>query len=322
MVELRWNPVLREWIVVTHGRQRRPVLPEAHCPFCPGSPEVPPGDWEVMVLPNRFPSLMPDPPPPEVEGDEFYRTRPARGVCEVVLYTPEHDSSLGRLGVSHIRRLVDLWAERYRDLGGRDYVKYVFIFENKGREIGVTLDHPHGQIYTFPFIPPVIRRELRSAKRFSEREGGCLFCRVVERERRDESRVVWESGGFVCFLPFFARWPFGVHLYPKRHVQSLLDLDGGERTGLAEALKATVTGFDSLFGFSFPYIMAFHQAPTDGRSYQHYHFHVEFYPPYRERDKIKFFAGVEQGTGTVTYDYRPEEKAEELRRAFASGARA
>jgi len=314
-VELRWDPTLNEWVIVSGQRERRPLLPESFCPFCPGSAEVPSTGWDVLSLGNKYPSLMPSPPPPDVRGDPLYRCKPSLGFCEVILYTPEHSASLSGLSVKHIEKLVDLWAERYRKLGEERFVKYVLIFENKGREIGVTLDHPHGQIYAFPFVPPKIKKELESSRWYMKRTGKCLFCRIIEKEIEDRSRIICENEGFICFLPFFAHWPYGVHVYSKRHIQSLPEFSEDERETFAEILKKILTKFDNLFGFSFPYIMVFHQKPTDGKAYPYYHFHVEFYPPYRDKEKLKFFAGVELGTGTTTYDHRLEDKAEQLRQA-------
>ncbi len=317
MGELRYNPVLGEWIIVSGKRKERPLLPSSACPFCPGSPEVPSADWDVLSLPNKFPSLVPEPDAPEIGGNDFYRVAPAQGVCEVVLYTPEHNKTLADLSVSHIRKIVDHWAHRYTDLGQRDYVKYVFIFENKGRVIGVTLDHPHGQIYAFPFVPPRIEKELESSKNFYDKSKDCLFCKITEREKKDKVRVIMENDDHIAFLPFYAKWPFGVHIHTKRHVQSLPQLTGEERDSLAQTLKELLMTFDKLFDFSFPYIMALHQQPTDGNNYEYYHFHIEFSSPVREKEKLKFFAGVEESMGTVTFDYRPEDKAEELRRAYS-----
>jgi len=192
-------------------------------------------------------------------------------------------------------------------------VKYVFIFENKGRIIGVTLDHPHGQLYAFPFIPPLIRTELASSKGYWKRTGDCLFCRVIAKEKDDALRVVCENDGFICFLPFFAHWPYGVHIYPKRHVEAITDLTEVEKGMFASILKKVLKKFDNLLDMSFPYMMVLHQRPTDGKAYPYYHFHVEFYPPYREKNKVKYFASVETGAGTVTFDYTPEMKAKELR---------
>jgi len=312
-LELRLDPILREWIIVSGERERRPVLPKGFCPFCPGGEETPETGWKVLSLPNRFPALLVDAPSPDMKSDRFYRCKRAKGVCDVIIYTPQHDTSLAKLNVEHIRLVIELWTQRFEELGSRDYVKYVFIFENKGRVIGVTLDHPHGQIYAFPFIPPLIKRELSSGKHHWKRTENCLFCRIIEIEKRDPVRVVCENEDFICFLPFFAHWPYGVHIYPKRHLQALTDLTEKERDMFALILKEVLTKFDNLFGVSFPYMMVLHQRPTDGRLYPYYHLHVEFYPPYREKDKIKYFASVETGSGTVTFDYRPESKAKELR---------
>ena len=312
-MELRWDPILRQWIIVSGKRGERPLLPEGFCPFCPGSEEMPKTDWTVLSLPNRFPALRPDPPPPDAEYDGLYRCRPSKGVCEIIIYTPRHDTTLAKLSIENIKAVVDLWCQRFKDLGDREYVKYVFIFENKGRIIGVTLDHPHGQLYAFPFVPPLIRTELASSRSYWKRTGDCLFCRVIAKEKDDGLRVVCENEGFICFLPFFAHWPYGVHIYPKRHVEAITDLTEDEKGMFASILKKVLKKFDNLLDMSFPYMMVLHQRPTDGKAYPHYHFHVEFYPPYREKNKIKYFASVETGAGTVTFDYTPEMKAKELR---------
>jgi UDPglucose--hexose-1-phosphate uridylyltransferase len=312
-MELRWDPILGEWIIVSGKRGERPLLPEGYCPFCPGAEEIPEKGWTVLSLPNKFPALRPDAPPPDTESNRMYRCRPAEGVCEIIIYTPQHDVTLADLSVENIKAIIDLWVQRFQELGERDYVKYVFIFENKGRIIGVTLDHPHGQLYAYPFIPPLIKRELVSSKRYWKRTGACLFCRVIEKEKKDALRIVSQNESFICFLPFFAHWPFGVHIYPKRHVQALTDLTEEEKNMFASILKKALKKFDNLFNMSFPYMMVLHQRPTDGKPYPYYHFHVEFYPPYRERNKIKYFASVETGAGTVTFDYAPEMKAEEMR---------
>jgi UDPglucose--hexose-1-phosphate uridylyltransferase len=312
-MELRWDPILNQWIIVSGKRGKRPQLPKGSCPFCPGSEEVPETGWTVLSLPNRFPALLPDAPPHEPESGRLYRCRPSWGVCEVLVYSPQHNATLADLRVENVKAVIDLWTQRFKELGERNYVKYVFIFENKGRIIGATLDHPHGQLYAFPFIPYLIRRELASSRRYWRRTGRCLFCKIIEKEKRDNVRVVCENEDFLCFLPFFAHWPYGVHIYPKRHIGALTALTDKEKNLLASILKNVLIKFDNLFNMSFPYMMVLHQRPTDGKDYTYYHFHVEFYPPYREKDKIKYFASVETGTGTVTFDYTPEMKAKDLR---------
>ena len=313
-MELRWDPIQHEWIVVSGTRKDRPVTHQV-CPFCPGAVEVTEASWEVLSLPNKFPALLTDPPAPDINPKDLYRSKPAKGMCEVVVYTPDHDASLANLSLEHIQSVIELWTARFKDLGGRNYVKYVFIFENKGREIGTTLDHPHGQIYAFPFIPPLIKKELSSSRRYWRQHATCLFCKIIEKERKDQLRLVHENKAFISFLPFFAHWPYGLHVYPKRHIQALTDLTEREQQSFAEALKEVLTKFESLFDTRFPYMMVLHQRPCDEKSYPYYHLHVEFYPPYREKGKIKHFASVETGAGVVTFDYSPETKAKELREA-------
>jgi len=319
--ELRWNPFLGQWVIIAGHRGRRPWRPEERergfrCPFCPGSPETERfGDsWDVIVLPNKFPALKPDAPEVAGGGDLFRRGR-ALGLCEVVVETPEHEGDLHTLGLEHMAKVVRVFADEYRRLGSLPYVKYVAEFRNKGKEIGVSLTHPHSQIYAMPFIPPRIEAELKNFKRFFEEHGECLLCAVLREELRDGERVVYSNRHFVVVLPFFAMWPYELHVYPRRHVQSLDRLSDDEVLHLADALRVVTATYSRLFDRDLPYIMAVHQAPTDGGDYGYYHLHVEFYQPYREQDKMKYAAGIEWGFGTFTYDGVPEEKAEELRAA-------
>jgi UDPglucose--hexose-1-phosphate uridylyltransferase len=312
-MELRWNPIREEWIIVSGKRGKRPLHPEGFCPFCPGSEEIPDCDWTVLSLPNRFPALHPEAPEPEIKCNGLYHRRSAKGVCEVIVYTPNHNTTFAELSIDNIKKVIDLWIERYDKLGNRDYIDYVYIFENKGRIIGVTIDHPHGQLYAFPFIPPIIQKELDSSQKHWKRAGDCLFCTILKKEKEAAVRVVCENEGFVCFLPFHAHWPYGVHIYPKKHVGALIEMEEKEIWLLARILKKVLMKFDNVLNMSFPYMMVLHQIPTDGKEYPYYHFHIEFYSPYREKDKIKYFASVEAGAGTITFDYTPELKAKELR---------
>ena len=319
--QMRWNPVLRQWNVLAAHRQGRTFLPaEEQCPFCPtGDTERPTEilapDFQVVAFENKFSAFSPVPVAATESGDGLYRTRPAMGVCEVVVYTPDHHTSLSQLDVQQVRNLVEVWADRFQELGALEFVKYVFVFENKGEVVGVTLHHPHGQIYAFPYVPPVIGRELASARKHMDEKRRCLFCDILERELSDGSRLVYENGHAVAMIPFYARWPYEVHIFPRRHVTSLPDLGDEERMGLARAIKAVTAKYDNLFGFSFPYVMAVHQRPTDGEAHDYYHLHFEFYPPHRTKDKLKYLAGVELGAGAFLLDAAPEEKARELREA-------
>jgi len=318
MSELRWNPQLRQWVIVATHRQDRTHNPPAEfCPLCPTLPgafptEVPAEDYEIVVFQNKFPALSQPPPELEVEGSQLYPVGPSEGVCEVVLYSSKHDGSLADLDEEHIENLIEVWTDRYNELGSKEAIEYVYIFENKGEPVGVTLSHPHGQIYAMPFIPPLIKTELESAKEHNEKTGNCLYCDILKEERKDKSRIITENEEFTAFVPFFARFPFEVHIYPKRHLQSFADFSAKERAGLAQVLKRLLRKYDNLFGFSLPYIMAIHQGPTKG-DYPEYHFHFEFYPLNRSDTKLKYLAGAESGAGTFVTDMSPEKQAKTLR---------
>ncbi|HEY0078638.1 MAG TPA: galactose-1-phosphate uridylyltransferase [Pyrinomonadaceae bacterium] len=322
MSELRWHPLLGEWVATATHRQARTHLPPADfCPLCPTKPggfptEVPEATYDIVVFENRFPSLKADPPAPDVEATELYPVRPGQGVCEVVLYSPRHTSTLAAEPVEQIYKLVQVWTDRFRELGALPFVDYVFAFENKGEAIGVTLHHPHGQIYAYPFTPPRVARELEQSRAHNDKTGRCLLCDIVAEERRDGRRVVSENESFIAYIPFFARYPYEVHISSRRHLQALTDMSVEEQRDLAALLKAVLVAFDKLFNLSFPYMMVLHQRPTDGQSYDYYHFHIEFYPPLRTATKLKYLAGSETGAGMFINDTLAEEKAAELRGHF------
>ncbi len=316
---MRWNPLLEEWVVTATHRQDRTFLPpKDYCPLCPTKPggfptEVPASGYQIVCFENRFPTFRPHPSEPSLSGDDLFKVLPSHGVCEVVLYTPRHEGSLTDLSPDEIHRLVLVWTDRFRELGRRREIQYVFIFENKGEVIGVTLPHPHGQIYAFPFIPPKIKKELESSKKYQRKIRSCLLCDILKKERKDGSRLVCENESFTAFIPFYARYPYEVHLLSRRHLGSLTEMSEKEHYHLALLLKDLLIRYDGLWKRSLPYMMVMHQVPTDGKKYPHYHFHVEFYPPFRTPDKLKYLAGCESGAGTFINDTLPEEKAAELR---------
>ncbi|MDD5502017.1 MAG: galactose-1-phosphate uridylyltransferase [Candidatus Thermoplasmatota archaeon] len=315
MHEMRWHPLQKEWVIIAAHRQGRPMMPKNFCPFCKGAEEIP-EVFDVLALPNKFASLQEDAKKIEDTGDELYKKRSAYGACEVIVYTSEHDATLKSQPVEHIRKVIDLWDKRYKELGAKKEIEYVFEFENKGAAIGVTLPHPHGQIYVFPFVPPKIQNELNSAKEYYGEKKKCIFCEILEKERKAApSRIVCENEQFVAFIPFYARLPYEIHLYPKRHVQSVSQLTGKERDALAAMLKDIISRYDSVFGFELPYMMMLFQEPTDGKKHEYFHFHIEFRPMHRSKDKLKFLASVESGAGNFINDTSPEEKAKELRDA-------
>ncbi|MCA1582017.1 MAG: galactose-1-phosphate uridylyltransferase [Acidobacteria bacterium] len=314
---LRWHPLRGEWVSYATHRQNRTFLPPPeYNPLAPGSnpdhpTEVPAGDWDAAVFENLFPTLTSeshDPPP------EIVETRPAKGACEVVVFTQDPKSSLGALPLAHLELLLEVWADRYRVLGARDEVQYVFPFENRGVEVGVTLSHPHGQIYAYPFVPPVPARELEMQGEHFRATGRGLLDETIAAELADGRRILYSGPHAVAWVPVFARYAYEVWVAPLRPQGSVADLTPVERGDFARALKTVLLQYDGLWGRPFPYILAFHQAPTDGWPHPEAHLHIEFYPPYRMKDRLKFLAGSEIGAGAFTADTLPEEKAAELRR--------
>jgi UDPglucose--hexose-1-phosphate uridylyltransferase len=326
--QLRWDPTLKEWVAYATHRQDRTFLPPAeYCPLDPTKPggfptEVPRESYDIVVFENRWPSFAPDASEPEEMGSPLTPTAPGRGICEVVLYSDDHYGTLAGMSEERIRNLIEVWADRYGELGSVDFVEYVFIFENKGEAIGVTLHHPHGQIYAYPFIPPRPKKELEAAREYrSKNEHRCLHCDLFSQEHEDGRRLVAKGEHFTAFVPFYAHFPYEAHVYARRCAPSIADLSGDERRDLARLLKRLLVGYDGLFGFSLPYMMVMHQAPTDGGDYEGVaHFHIEFYPPNRTADKLKYLAGSETGAGAYVMDALPEQTAGRLREAVGGEA--
>jgi UDPglucose--hexose-1-phosphate uridylyltransferase len=324
-MERRWDPVSGVWrMFATHRQDRTFLPPDEFCPLCPtpagGTPtEIPWPAFDVAVFENRFPSLVEDPPPPSVAGSALFAVAPSAGANEVIVYSDDHHAGLAELDVTRIALVIEVWADRYAELGARDDVAYVFIFENRGVAVGVTLHHPHGQIYAYPDVPPRMRRELEVAVAHHADGGTCLYCDVVAEERAAGSRVVLSTAGFVAFVPFAARFPYEVHLASIRHAPHLLDLTAAERLDLAAVLGTLLRGYDALFGFPLPYVMSMHQAPTDGGVHDAVsHFHIEFTPLHRTAEKLKYLAGSELGAGAFINDTAPEDTAAAVRAAVAA----
>ncbi|MBS1817671.1 MAG: galactose-1-phosphate uridylyltransferase [Acidobacteria bacterium] len=313
---LRWHPLRGEWVAYATHRQHRTFLPPPeYNPLArttdPSNPtELPSGSYDVAVFQNLFPTLTGgahDPPSLEVP------TRPALGDCEVVVFTDDASASLGSLPLDHLALIIDVWADRYLTLGARPDVKYVFPFENRGVEVGVTLHHPHGQLYAYPFVPPIPARELEQQRRHLEEFGAGLLETLIAGELEHGRRLLYTGPHAVAFVPVCARYPYEVWVAPRRAAGSFAALGSDERQDLARALKTTLLTFDRLWDRPFPYIMAIHQAPTDDALHPEAHVHIEFYPAYRMRGRLKFLAGSEIGAGVFTADTDPDERAAELR---------
>jgi UDPglucose--hexose-1-phosphate uridylyltransferase len=315
MAELRWHPLIKDWVMIASHRQDRPQMPQGWCPFCPGSGNVP-DDYDVLKYDNDFPALSQNPPVPDDVAAGFYRTREAYGKCEVILYSPQHTITLPQLPHEHVEKLVDLWIERFEELKKDEKIKYIFIFENRGEVVGVTMPHPHGQIYGYPFIPKKIELELDACKEHYQNNGTCLVCDMLKLENEDGRRIIFRNENFTVFLPFFTEYPYGMYIVSNKHISDITQLDSGGKSDLAQAVRETAGTLDALYDTTFPYMMCMHQEPVNsGTHSEHYHFHIEFFPPMRSREKQKFNASSETGAWAHCNPTAPEEKAEELRAA-------
>lgn len=318
---LRWHPFRGEWVAYATHRQQRTFLPPAEFnPLAPAADpshqtEVPAGAYDIAVFENRFPTFSANPGPlPSVVGAETAR---AGGSAEVVVFTQDATASLGSLPLDHLELLFEVWRDRHLALAARDDVHYVMPFENRGVEVGVTLHHPHGQIYAYPFVPPIPARELEQQRAYYASTGRGLLETVIESERQDGRRILFDAGGAVAFMPAFARYAYEVWMAPSAPIASLADVNPGAARAMARVLKAVLMTFDGLWDRAFPYVMVFHQAPTDGAAHPEAHLHIECYPAYRMQGRLKYLAGSELGAGTFTADTLPEEKIGELRAVAA-----
>ena len=314
---LRWHPLRGEWVAYASHRQNRTFLPPMeYNPLLPSSSEdlpteLPVGRYDVAVFENLFPTLTEDPGDPP--DDLYVPTGRGYGVCEVVVFTQDPASSLGELPLDHIALIFEVWGRRTAELGSREGIAHVMPFENRGVEVGVTLHHPHGQIYAYPFVPPVPERELEQQRIHFQEGGRTLLERMIEAEIADGRRLLYEGPEAVAFVPVCARYSYEVWIAPRAPVARLDGLNEAQRSDMARATKTVLRKYDLLWHRPFPYLMAFHQAPTDGGSRPGAHLHMEFSPPYRSRDRLKFLAGTELAAGMFASDSLPEEKAAELR---------
>jgi galactose-1-phosphate uridylyltransferase, family 1 len=283
-------------------------MPKDWCPFDPGSGLVP-DQYDVYLYPNDFPAFQLDNAPFEPRPGLFATTG-ARGACDVVIYHPDHNMPPSQMPVEHWELVIDLWRRRFRELAAIPDIQYVSIFENTGAAIGVTMPHPHGQIYAFPFIPPLAQRELDAASASSD----CLYCKILAAEIADGRRVIAQNRSFVAFVPFFARFPAEVQIYSREHFGTLNSLTPAIARDLASIISVVRRKYDNLFSAPMPLIMMLKQSPAKGE-HPYFHFHIEFYPIQRAANKLKYLAGVETGLGTFLNDTEAEERAEALRAA-------
>jgi UDPglucose--hexose-1-phosphate uridylyltransferase len=331
--ELRYDPVADEWVAIAAHRQSRTFLPPTdQCPLCPSRPgrptEIPSADYDVAVFENRFPAFSDRPPDSRSPGEDrspggpwraaggLVPVRPGDGRCEVVCFTSDHDSWFGALPERRVRTVIDALADRTAALAGHPGVAQVFCFENRGPEIGVTLHHPHGQIYGYPFVTPTTRRMLDSARRHRERTGRNLFTDLLAAERAEAVRVVASNEHWTGYVPAAARWPYEIHVFPHRRLPDLPSLTDAERDAFGPLYLDLLHRLDGLFGVPMPYVAGWHQAPVrDGRDLAY--LHLRLCSVRRAPGRLKYLAGSESAMGAFVNDVRPEDAARMLRQARA-----
>lgn len=314
---LRWHPLRREWVDYAAFRQTRTFLPPPEynplkATDDPANPtELPAGDYDVAVFDNLFPALAlgaAEPPPSIVP------VQPARGHCEVVVFTQDAQASLANLETAHVALLMNVWGRRTEAIRARaPGIQYVLPFENRGAEVGVTLHHPHGQIYAYPHIPPIPQRMHDAEREYRATRGEPLLQSLIDAELRDGQRILHASDEAVAFVPAWARYPYEAWVAPRRQVPDFASLDERGRIALARALLTVLRKYDAMWKAPFPYIMVWYQAPCVDGYAGACHLHAELYPPYRMPGRLKYLAGTEIGAGLFANDALPEDKAAELR---------
>lgn len=319
MQELRWNPLLGTYTMVAANRQGRPHLPKGQCPFCPGSGKVP-DNYEVLVYDNDFPALSPNP----LEINEqvgVYRNAAAYGKCEVILYTSDHDSCMSKLSEERILKVVETWADRQSVLSEDKNIKYIYPFENRGEEVGVTMHHPHGQLYAYPFVPLKLKTELDNCKSYYEENGSNLFDDMNKEELKFRERIIAQNESFLTYLPYFTDYPFGIFIVARNKKGDLSQFTSQEKKDLAQAIKKAAGALDTVFDRPMPYMMCIHQTPVNSVEYadaeNYFRFHIEFYPVLREKDKVKWYASSESGAWAAANTLLVEDCAIELRKALS-----
>lgn len=328
--EERWHPLRQEWVVVAAHRQHRPWTGEVigpnggevpqhepTCYLCPGNSRVSGvknrAYTGVYVFENDHPCVGPLAPAPLPKPTGIYKNRPATGLAKVISYGPRHDQTLAEFELSRVENLLETWQREYADLALRPEIKHVLIFENKGEAVGVSIAHPHGQLYATNFIFKTIETEVEASRQHAAAYGRPLFQDILAAELADRSRIVAENETAIAFIPYFGRYAYEVFVAPKRTTPSVAGLSSPELVDFAAILQEVVVRFDNLWQMPFPYVMALHNAPTDGGDYRDFHFHIEFHPPLRKPNLLKYLAGPEIGGGNFLSDTVPAEKVAELR---------
>jgi UDPglucose--hexose-1-phosphate uridylyltransferase len=328
----RFNPLLREWVLVSPHRTQRPWLgkierpAEANalqydpgCYLCPGNERagsVRNPDYEnTFVFENDYPALLPAASGATLSNEKLLLAESEAGLCRVGCFSPRHDLTIAQMSPPELRLVVDMWAAQFAELQAVEWIRHVQIFENRGALMGASNPHPHCQIWANETLPNIPARELDSFREYHAQRKSCLLCDYLQLELQRAERVVCENAGFAVVVPFWASWPFETLLLSKRHVTCIADLSECERDNLGEILSRITTAYDNLFQTSFPYSMGLHQRPTDGQPYPEWHFHAHYFPPLLRSATIqKFMVGYEL-LGSPQRDTTPEFAAQRLKEA-------
>ena len=326
----RYNPLRRQWVLVSPHRTQRPWQGEVNqssgfsnvhydpeCYLCPGNKRagghITPRYESVFIFDNDYAALLPDSPAPPPDASPLLHSEREVGVCRVVCFHPDHSLTIPRMTLEEVRVVIDAWAEQYAELAAKPELNYVQIFENRGAMMGASNPHPHCQIWSTEHIPDEPAQELESLRAYQAEKHSCLLCDYLSVEVQQQTRIVAENEHFIVLVPWWAVWPFETLVLARRHVGSLAEFTGAEKTGLADILRQATTRYDNLFETSFPYTMGFHQSPTDGEAHPEWHFHAHYYPPLlRSATVRKFMVGFEM-LGMPQRDITPESAAERLR---------
>lgn len=330
----RWNPLTREWVLVSPHRAERPwqgqtelqepqSLPryDPNCYLCPGNLRAGgvrnPSYSHTLVFDNDFAALQLDTPRTQLDVEEkgTLVAQTESGICRVVCFSPRHDLTLSEMSTAEIRTLIEVWVEEFQSLGRHPAINYVQIFENRGLVMGCSNPHPHGQIWATATIPNEPRKEQEAFSAYQKQRGTCLLCDYTRLEETSGERLVCDNKHFLAVVPFWAVWPYEILLFSRRHLGSMSALDEEARSGLADILNRVTRGYDNLFHTSCPYSMGFHQQPTDKMEHGEWHFHAHFFPPLlRSASVRKFMVGFEM-LGSPQRDITAEYAAEKLRQA-------
>jgi UDPglucose--hexose-1-phosphate uridylyltransferase len=317
--ELRLDPLVNEWVVMASHRQGRVFLPPKDlCPLCPSTSEnlteIPEQDFEVVVFDNRSPSLRPpvgDWALPDVVGPDT-DIGTAAGKCEVVCFTPSHGDSFKDLSPARVRTLLEAWIDRTAELSKESFIQHIAAFENRGEEVGVTLSHPHGQIYAYSYIPPKVEKMLTVAQKYKEQTGKVLFDQIIAREILEKERIIAKNDRWIAFVPYASRYSFEIHVAPLNPVADLTELTDADRDSFPEIAIEVTKRLDGVFGIEMAYIAAWHQAPVrQGRDLLRLHWQITSVR--RAPGKLKYLSGSESAMGAFIMDLHPEQSAGQLR---------